>query len=146
MQAIYLHRLPMNEAEQGSPENGVRITRFPGIVGRSPDCGVCLTAPFISRRHCALFERAGRFWVRDLGSRNGTFLNGKPVQGDQPLRDGDRLELYHLAFQVHLHGTATAPAPASQDARGAAVRHVLVVADHEDTAESLARLLKAWGH
>jgi pSer/pThr/pTyr-binding forkhead associated (FHA) protein len=135
MQGIYLHRLPMNEAEQRSPENGVRITRLPCIVGRNPDCGVCLTAPFISRRHCALFLREGWFWVRGLGSRNGTFLNGKPVQGDQPLRDGDRLELYHVALQVHLHGAATAPAPASQDAR-AAVQHVLVVEDHEDTAET----------
>jgi CheY-like chemotaxis protein len=145
MQTIYLHKLPMNEGAKESPESGARVTRFPCIVGRHPECNVWLTAPFISRRHCALFEREGQVWVRDLGSRNGTFLNGKPVHEDQPLRDGDRLELYHVAFQVGLHDAA-APAAATGPAREASPRHVLVVEDHEDTAETLALLLKAWGH
>jgi CheY-like chemotaxis protein len=149
MQTIYLHKLPMNPGEKENPENGVRVTRFPCIVGRNPECNVWLTAPFVSRRHCVLFERDGQVWVRDLGSRNGTFLNGKPLQEDQLLRDGDRLELYHMAFQVHLQGSPAAPVPvpgALDQGREMPPRHVLVVDDNEDTAETMALVLKAWGH
>ena len=104
MQTVYLHRLPMNAGQQGSPQSGGKVTRFPCIVGRDPASNVWLTAPFISRRHCALFERDGQVWVRNLGSRHRTFLNGRPVEADQRLRDGDRLELDHVALQVHVPG------------------------------------------
>jgi pSer/pThr/pTyr-binding forkhead associated (FHA) protein len=56
----------------------------------------------VSRRHCALSLRDGRVWVEDLGSRNGTRLNGQPLATPRPLEDGDRLEVAHLPFRVRL--------------------------------------------
>ena len=63
-------------------------------VGRSPEGpdGVDVMDPALSRRHCAISEEAGRLFVEDLGSRNGTFVNGERVVR-RPLRPGDEIEI-----------------------------------------------------
>ena len=77
---------------------------FPCVVGRDSKCDHQLAFPVISRRHCAFSVRGGRVWVEDLGSLHGTLLNGQPVQGRRSLRDGDRLDLACLSFEVRLSG------------------------------------------
>ena len=61
-------------------------------VGKSSEADVVITSdPATSRLHFVL-ERVGQSWfVRDLGSRNGTFVNNERVIGERPLRDGDEL-------------------------------------------------------
>ncbi|MBK1718453.1 transglycosylase SLT domain-containing protein [Thiocystis violacea] len=49
------------------------------LVGRGEDCGLRLHHELVSRRHFAIYPEAGRWWVRDLGSRNGTLINGRPI-------------------------------------------------------------------
>ncbi len=125
------------------------VTTFPYVVGRSRDCDLCVPNASVSRRHCRLFWRDGGPWVEDLGSMNGTFVNEEPVKAPRPLRDGDVLRLAYVIFLVG------APAP-PEDAtfvdgeagrpHGAAGRQVLVVEDDVNAAESLALLLRAWGH
>jgi pSer/pThr/pTyr-binding forkhead associated (FHA) protein len=80
------------------------LRAFPCVVGRHPECDHWLACPFISRRHCAFSVRDGRVWVEDLGSRHGTRVNGEPVEGRRPLRDGDRLDLGCLPFEVRRSG------------------------------------------
>jgi len=54
----------------------------------------------VSRFHCEVFvDRDGRAWVKDLGSRNGTWLNGKPLTWARPLAEGDRLDIAGLPFR-----------------------------------------------
>jgi CheY-like chemotaxis protein len=100
----------------------------------------------ISRRHCAISVRDGRVWVEDLGSRNGTRLNGAPVQAPCPLGDGDQLEVAHQCFHVRLVGS---PARAGQrpadDTAAPGGQKVLVVEDDAGAAQSLALLLRSWG-
>jgi FHA domain-containing protein len=56
----------------------------------------------------AVFERFGAAWtVRDLGSRNGTFVNGERIIGERPLRDGDELLLAKL--RVVFYGSGAGP-------------------------------------
>jgi len=55
----------------------------------------------VSRRHAALERREGQWSVRDLRSRNGTFVNGSPC-GDAPLRDGDQLRIGSAIFDFEL--------------------------------------------
>ena len=50
------------------------------LVGRHPECTVSLDEPFVSGEHAELTLRHGRWWVRDLGSTNGTFVNGTEVR------------------------------------------------------------------
>lgn len=63
------------------------------MLGRSPDCHVTIEDPLVSREHARLHLRGERAFVEDLGSRNGTRLNGKRVRGTHELADGDRIRI-----------------------------------------------------
>jgi hypothetical protein len=58
------------------------------VIGRAPTCDVVLCDPAVSRRHALLSVRGGRCSVRDIGSTNGTQLNGEAVEATA-LRPGD---------------------------------------------------------
>jgi pSer/pThr/pTyr-binding forkhead associated (FHA) protein len=61
-------------------------------VGRSAACDLPCRAPRASRRHCAFVPRGEGHAVRDLGSTNGTLLNGAPFAEEAPLHDGDLVD------------------------------------------------------
>jgi transcriptional regulator with GAF, ATPase, and Fis domain len=61
-------------------------------IGRDSSNQLWTDDPAVSRRHCAVVGGAGRFTVRDLGSHNGTLVNGMPI-GQQQLRDRDQLSV-----------------------------------------------------
>ena len=71
------------------------------VVGRSAECEVPLDVPAVSRRHAAVLQEKGRFFVEDLRSRNGTFINDKKVVDRTPLRDGDYLVICDQEFRFH---------------------------------------------
>jgi pSer/pThr/pTyr-binding forkhead associated (FHA) protein len=102
MQRLYLEAVSKNQTVGETLLKAIAINRFPSVIGRHSDCEYCLNYPFISRRHCSFFLREGRIWVEDLGSQNGTKLNGEPVRDGLPIRDGDHLDLGYLSFNVHL--------------------------------------------
>ncbi len=62
------------------------------IAGRSSEVDLVLADDAVSRKHARFFANRGRMWVRDLGSRNGTHVNGKPVER-ACIRDGDRVAI-----------------------------------------------------
>lgn len=62
-------------------------------VGRGGGCGIVLADDsFVSTVHARVFRRDGEVWVEDLGSRNGTLLNGQALVHASPLRRGDQLQ------------------------------------------------------
>jgi transcriptional regulator with GAF, ATPase, and Fis domain len=61
-------------------------------IGRDPANHLCISDKSLSRRHCLITGMGEQFAVRDLGSRNGTLLNGVPVEA-QPLRHGDQISV-----------------------------------------------------
>ncbi|MBX3181325.1 MAG: FHA domain-containing protein [Polyangiaceae bacterium] len=71
------------------------IDLHPGVttLGRSADCRVSLDDPLVSREHAQLTVRGDRVVLEDLGSRNGTLLNGERTTGACELRDNDRIRL-----------------------------------------------------
>jgi pSer/pThr/pTyr-binding forkhead associated (FHA) protein len=71
----------------------------PTIVGRHPGCDARLGSMHVSRRHCCLSESDGEVVVRDLGSTNGTRINGRRV-AEGRLRPGDELTIADLRYRV----------------------------------------------
>jgi hypothetical protein len=63
------------------------------VIGRSRSCELTLHVGQASRRHAVVRFEDGDFRVRDLGSTNGTFLNGEPLDAERALRTGDRIEI-----------------------------------------------------
>jgi len=62
-------------------------------VGRGGGCGIVLADDsFVSTVHARVFRRDGSVYVEDLGSRNGTLLNGEPLAVAAPLRRGDHVQ------------------------------------------------------
>ncbi len=63
------------------------------MIGRRAASGVMLADPEVSRRHARVEYIAPRYYVSDLGSTNGTFVNGRKVNGRHPLTDGDTIDV-----------------------------------------------------
>ena len=62
-------------------------------LGREDDNQIVIDSRKVSRHHALIFTSGSDFFLRDLSSKNGTWLNGEPVQSDRPLRSGDRLKI-----------------------------------------------------
>ena len=70
------------------------------VIGRDPTSTVHLTDEEVSRRHALVSIGEGRAIVEDLGSSNGIYLNDVIVQGQAPLRSGDKLRLGSTILEV----------------------------------------------
>jgi predicted component of type VI protein secretion system len=70
------------------------------IIGRDEGCHLRPASPAVSKKHCAVFLKDGKPFVRDYGSTNGTFINDQPVEGEREVTDGDRLRVGPLDFTL----------------------------------------------
>src|SRR3954471_6160286 len=71
----------------------------PMLVGRAPTCDVPVFDPTVSRRHAELSLVAGGVKVLDLGSANGTFVNGEKI-GERVVRGGDVVTFGKVVFKL----------------------------------------------
>src|SRR4051794_22494277 len=85
--------------------------RFPlagdsALIGRQPDAAVYLESLAVSRQHAQVLCQDGSYVVEDLGSSNGTFVNGQRVRGRMPLTEHDLLQVgpYVLALRPERPG------------------------------------------
>ncbi len=85
------------------PEEGQRyqINKEKITFGKQEDNDLVINDEFISRHHGEIYFRNGEFFIRDLGSKNGTFINGKRVQGSI-LASGSRIETGNTGFDFLL--------------------------------------------
>ena len=65
------------------PANQLRL-----IIGRELTCNIVLDEPVLSRRHCVVSHEGDKYYISDLKSKNGTYLNGQRID-KQELEDGD---------------------------------------------------------
>ncbi len=86
--------------------SGVRFT-----IGRTRDCDLCLTDLSVSRTHALLVRREDGWVLSDLGSHNGTRLNGWLVREPVPVHVGDRVEFGSMVFVIQGDPPAEALAP-----------------------------------
>jgi len=86
----------------------------PIIIGRSETCDIVLQDRQVSRYHARISWQGGNYQLEDLGSKNGTHLNGRENRGPAPLSDGDEFQIglrFKLAF---VDDGATAPLTLSE--------------------------------
>jgi pSer/pThr/pTyr-binding forkhead associated (FHA) protein len=74
------------------------------ILGRRPDCDLCIPLQVVSRRHCQLSQEGNALKVRDLKSSNGTYLNGRKVEDEMDVKPGDNLQIGPLTFAIRIDG------------------------------------------
>src|SRR6202035_3606001 len=89
----------------GSP---IEIARDLTLVGRKEDCDLRLDHKSVSKMHCVIVKTDGLLLVRDLGSTNGTRVNGTRIRR-AALLPNDQLTIARFKFRVHL-GPADLPA------------------------------------
>jgi len=77
-----------------------RAERVRVLVGRAPECDCVVPEDCASRRHAEIWRDGGRWFLRDLGSRNGTRLNGMSVAGRVEIRAGDRVSLGGATYRL----------------------------------------------
>lgn len=77
------------------------------VIGRHPTCHIILDNAAVSRHHAQILESHGLYFLEDLRSRNGTYLNGEPLSSRAELRDGDEIRICDVVMSFQLEGTAT---------------------------------------
>lgn len=106
-----------------TPTPEIEITELPFVVGRSSEADAHVEDAWASRVHCAIERDRHVLVVRDLHSRNGTFVNGRRVEAAQ-LRPGDRLTVGTSTFAVdydrQLFTSAAEAEPPHPEASGSA--------------------------
>lgn len=83
-------------------------------IGRAEDCQLRANTDSVSRHHCALMIEEPDVLIRDMGSTNGTYVNGERINGSHALNNGDILAVGALKFEVVI--TTLKPRVADDDA------------------------------
>lgn len=76
------------------------IRSLPFSIGRRSSCDLPLNSKMVSQQHAELFMLEENLWLRDLGSTNGTFVNGSQIRGEKQLDDGDIVHFANLEFRL----------------------------------------------
>lgn len=122
------------------PQAGRRypLTGPRAVIGRHPDCDIVLEVGAVSRNHCQILREGDQFFVEDLGSRNGTFLNAETekISGRRPLQPGDVVRVcdVSLTFLDEATTPGTSQAAPARQLEGAGLGAFL--ADDEQSGSS----------
>jgi hypothetical protein len=81
---------------------GFLIEKEETIVGRADDCDVLLPDLSVSLRHCKILLERNNIYIADLGSTNGTYLNGQMIEKNEPLQVGDTFKVGNLEIKFNL--------------------------------------------
>ena len=88
------HRRPCLTVLTGTSTGQIhKLIQGTHVIGRKQDCQLRITDDGISRRHAQIRCDGDRVWIEDLGSRNGTFINTRQVDGTTLLEDGDKIQI-----------------------------------------------------
>lgn len=114
----------------GIPKD-IQLTQEPLSIGRSREADISLIDDKVSRAHACIRYSEGQFFIKDLGSRNGVYLNGAKIDSDVPLKPGDRIQIGATVFVLEQES----PAEDAAKAIGA-------VSDSMDEGKGYSTILK----
>ena len=101
-------KLTLANDQSSSPRQEFELVKSEIIIGRDDSADVTIPASAVSRRHAKLMLEGGNYMLEDLGSSNGTFLNGEKLTERRPLKSGDKIRLGQIINLVY-HAPATEP-------------------------------------
>jgi len=87
-------------ARNTSPAQPFPLRKAETVIGRQTGCQIRVPSGSVSRRHCRVLIEDDLAWVDDLGSANGTLVNGRRIKGRQVLRPGDWLQTGVAKFLI----------------------------------------------
>lgn len=113
--------------------------RLPTVIGRNTEADVQVPDSQVSRRHCELYDYEGQLAVRDVGSVNGTMVNGHKIEQDTFISTGDTVSVGRVTFRVEVDAPPAESYPPGAEPAGAATEPspdsdvVMVPEDAEDS-------------
>ena len=97
------------------PVRHVRVDASRFVVGRKPDASLCIPSPTVSREHAELTVVDSGLLLRDLGSTNGTYVNGTRINQPCTVHHGDLLQFGQVVFRVVQQSTESGPQTIQDD-------------------------------
>ena len=110
------------------------------VLGRHPACEIVLESGSVSRQHARILNIDGVFYLEDLHSRNGTFLNGRPITQRQVLSEDDEVGICDLSFTFHLGRPEPNAAPPTR--HGDTPTEAVMVDDDQQAADISSMMSK----
>ena len=130
-------KLVVANGKQAGKEISVKSPKF--VIGRGEDCQLRPQSHLVSRRHCVILIDEDSAAIEDLGSTNGTFVNGEKLDGRHELKSGDRIKVGMLEVDVQLPvAVGGKPKPKVQSVQEAAVRTAASAAGQPTTTSTSA--------
>lgn len=98
-------------------ETSFELTKFPAVLGRSPDCDIQVDNAQVSRRHAQIVEQSGQYFIECLGAANRTAVNSKLLELKErsaaPLQHNDRIKLGPVRLRFEADGSVPEPVAAT---------------------------------
>lgn len=112
VQTIPQSRVPATMVRLAMAGQTVALAEGTHTIGRDPGASLWIDSALVSRRHARIVVLNGHVTIEDLGSRNGTLLNGDRLTAASSLKDGDEIELGSVPVSVRISSGMTGTIPA----------------------------------
>lgn len=131
-----LVKLRVMQGAQAGREVIIPVAEF--VIGRGEECHLRPRSDAISRRHCVIVVNDKQVVLRDLGSKNGSYVNGQRVEGSCVVQPGDQLQIGPLQFELVVeHTLGGTKRPAARDVKEVAARTAASASQDLDIARWL---------
>jgi predicted component of type VI protein secretion system len=112
------------------------------VIGRSRECTLRAGSDAISRHHCLILRTADGYTIRDLGSRNGTYVNGERITAETELKQDDTVRVGPLEFRCEMSiDIDRSKKPKVKDVAEVVARSAPSPADEDVTEDDISRWL-----
>lgn len=101
-----------------SPGRRVFLEKPPVVIGRDERCDLVIADRQVSRYHARISLEGDGYILTDLGSKNGTFLNGQELDAPHVLQDGDEIQIAYCCKLAFVGAEATAPVIFEEEVKG----------------------------
>ena len=115
------------------------------VLGRLPECDIQLQSNMVSRKHARVFRKSDQYFIEDLKSGNGTFLNGQKIEGTHQLQHNDRLKFGPMLMRFESDNPADEDDSSSAVLRNAPFKNVQISDDTESGSTIVSEVGDASG-